>query len=214
MNIELIKKYKAEFDHWLNGGIILFKFKDNREFYNFNWNESIEEVDYIVINDEYVEFRKALAEGNTIQCNQSGYWEDLNHIPLFNQNISNYRIKPEEPQFKVGDFVRIIPKSKRALTNYGNQNSIGIVKYVTDPLINVKTTNTTSWFELEDCIKYTAQEGELCWFADSLKKNIAVLSTYHKFVDSSSLFKHCAQAGIAYYYCEPFLNSKPSWFKD
>lgn len=191
MNIELIKKYKAEFDHWLNGGIILFKFKDNREFYNFNWNESIEEVDYIVINDEYVEFRKALAEGNTIQCNQSGYWEDLNHIPLFNQNISNYRIKPEEPQFKVGDFVR-------------NTSSSIVFKYDDTMLIPDSSC----------CIKWEPQANELCWFADSLKKNIAVLSTYHKFVDSNSLFKHCAQAGIAYYYCEPFLNSKPSWFKD
>ena len=75
-----------------------------------------------IIDDEYVEFRKALAEGKTIQFNfgNSGpnktdfpnVWKDLDLSIgiLANRALpENYRIKPEpeESKFKVGDWVHI-----------------------------------------------------------------------------------------------------------
>lgn len=115
MNKELIKKYKAEFNYWLNGGEVLFftwkwyNSKDNPGT-TFNHSEP-EKIKHYIINDEYVEFRKALAEGKTVQYYVDGFagWQDVDSIG--NHGISgknNYRIKPEEPQFKVGDWVRIV----------------------------------------------------------------------------------------------------------
>lgn len=130
MNKELIKKYKKEFDHWLNGGKLLYA-----DSISSQWNDidsidaeifpihkrnpfAINESHTIVINDEYVEFRTALAEGKTIQyrteySNWVDYTDEKGNIcNLFSssntvKNCYQYRIKPEEPQFKVGDWVRI-----------------------------------------------------------------------------------------------------------
>ena len=73
---ELIKKYKAEFDHWMNGGNVqAFYIKDDEP----KWLTDEECIEYegrdnfshiiknllgpddvlIIIDDEYVEFRKA-----------------------------------------------------------------------------------------------------------------------------------------------------------
>ena len=64
-----------------------------------------------IINDEFVEFRKALAEGKTIQmyCKYDDvppFWDDMTEVIKsigFVMTKDNYRIKPEEPKFKVGD---------------------------------------------------------------------------------------------------------------
>ena len=71
MNIELIKKYKAEFEHFLNGGKLLTRTKENfiwndKINKDIMWNFEIEDID-IIINDDYSELRKALFEGKTIQ---------------------------------------------------------------------------------------------------------------------------------------------------
>ena len=115
MNKELIKKYKAEFAHWLNGG------KLQAKFVNDPWEEAPEgifsftTINFIlVIEDEYVELRKALAEGKTIQmyCKYDGVtpiWDDMTEVIKsigFVMTKENYRIKPEEPKFKVGDWIR------------------------------------------------------------------------------------------------------------
>lgn len=117
MNKELIKKYKIEFDHWLNGGEILVSDNGNLwEIPDYNvWTDTIVLHYKIIINDEYVEFRKALAEGKTIEVlHYTGYKEfDQNPwklfaigVSTFDKPVENYRIKPEELQFKVGDWVR------------------------------------------------------------------------------------------------------------
>ena len=123
MNKELIKTYKAEFDHWLNGGEVLF-------FYWGDWFSSTDnpktvfnhinpdDVKCYVINDKFIEIRKALAEGRTIQYNFGNYginrkdfpdsWKDLDpSIGILADRTcpENYRVKPEEPKFKVGDWV-------------------------------------------------------------------------------------------------------------
>ncbi len=119
MNKDLIKKYKAEFDHWLNGGELLYAYIDG----TFSWknmNEidkniypvytrnpfQISEYHIIIINDEYATYRKALAEGKAIEClDWNDKWQDLieNDIKFENIDLSRLRIKPEEPKFKEGD---------------------------------------------------------------------------------------------------------------
>lgn len=72
MNKELIKKYKPEFEHWLNDGDIVVgrPISENEWVYSTaeepQWKD--DNVVYI-INDEYIELRKALAEGKIIQFN-------------------------------------------------------------------------------------------------------------------------------------------------
>lgn len=130
MNKELIKKYKVEFDHWLNGGKILYASYDLDEKNYSAWYELHHDCkwDYnnayrfkFIINDAYVEFRKALAEGKTLQYNFGNYginkkdfpdsWKDLDlSIGILADRTcpENYRVKPEESKFKVGDWVKIL----------------------------------------------------------------------------------------------------------
>lgn len=116
MNKELIKKYKAEFDHWLNGGKLLIKMSTSWEPVPTDYTWHLTDKLYI-INDEYVEFRKALAEGKTIQCNAKEGENDITHAAYghtwwadtteFKYAITFYRVKPDEPKFKVGDWARV-----------------------------------------------------------------------------------------------------------
>ena len=105
MNKDVIKKYKAEFEWWLNGGEVLMRDNNNCWFNsNPNWSEDMDKWTYI-INDEYVEFRKALAEGKTVEMHGEVTFQ---WVKMSSDNFelapSEYRIKPDEP-FKVGDYV-------------------------------------------------------------------------------------------------------------
>ena len=124
MNKQLINKYKPEFDHWLNEGKILYKHINSNAWWNNEpWDYSPDFITAIIINDEYVEFRKALAEGKTVQYNFGSFgqhkqdfpnvWKDLNlSIGILSDRAhpENYRIKQEEPiksKFQMGDWVHI-----------------------------------------------------------------------------------------------------------
>ena len=109
MNKELIKKYKAEFDHWLNGGELLSKHPDETKWYLVTvvlWN--CPKMQYI-INDEYVEFRQALAEGKTVEVaidhnDIDGYiWKSVEDDEFHHFNIDEIRIKPENQNRKDQD---------------------------------------------------------------------------------------------------------------
>jgi len=70
--------------------------------------------DIYVQNDEYSEYRRALADGKTIQFYYEihnvepkieGEWRDWSSYGQCFENTIKYRIKPKEPEFKVGDWV-------------------------------------------------------------------------------------------------------------
>ena len=97
--------YFTEFSHWLDGGKLLHK----DEFGNWEntrdiWDLRTERIKAVVINDEYVEFRKALAEGKTLQmyCKYDSIppiWDDMTETIKsigFVIPKENYRVKPEE----------------------------------------------------------------------------------------------------------------------
>ena len=130
MNTELIKKYKKEFDYWVNGGKILMHYGNKwlPVALDAKWEFFISDLEEIgsfgyVIADEYVEFRKALAEGKIIQCNAREGQNDITYaafghnwwvdVTEFKYATRFYRIKPEESnkpkiaKFKVGDWVHI-----------------------------------------------------------------------------------------------------------
>ena len=199
MNTELIKKYKAEFDHFLNGGELLIRYCDyeNREYKewkevgrNYNWDDgSLYKAPQFIINDNFSELRKALCNGKTIQAYYefNNTWNDIIK-PEFKDNVSNYRIKPEEPKFKIGDFVRDIISGKVSQVN-------------NEDIANCKYSQVTKW---------EPSPRELCWFWSGNKLEEATLSKFHSYT-KHGVFKTIYDS---FKYCEPFLNSKPSWFKD
>jgi len=78
-----------------------------------NW-----ETTYIFLqNDEYAEFRKALADGKQLQIRDYiGKWVNHYKIPTgnFSYPVNRYRIKSEEPKFKAGDWVYVVYNSGEA----------------------------------------------------------------------------------------------------
>ena len=200
MNKELIKKYKAEFDHWLNGGKLLLKqinlvIPAEWEEFEEDWDWPIDEL-AVIINDEFVEFRKALAEGKIVQYNFGNYginrkdfpntWKDLDlSIGILADRAcpDNYRIKQEEPKFKVGDWIT---------------DGIEVWQHKE----NCRVKNQTSWS------LWKPKPGEWCWFWDEILKN-PVLLQFERFC-STGLYKYETNTKLEYQYCEPFFGILPT----
>lgn len=135
MDKDFILKYKAEFDHWLKGGNVQACYIEDGKPKCLTDEKCIEYGGYdnfsrilginkiyddilIVIDDSFSEFRKALAEGRTVQYNFGNYGINIKNFPNTWKDLDpsigiladkacpeNYRIKPEVPKFKAGDWV-------------------------------------------------------------------------------------------------------------
>lgn len=223
MNKELIKQYKAEFDYWLNGGKLLARrwvsdpndgdcsytiwYEIGQEGWDidkvFNYSLEYDKVQ-IIIDDEYVEFRKALAEGKTVQYNPitqyNNRWDDIPSIdPNAHDTIKNYRIKLDGPKFKVGDWVRNIKTNKCFKLDDGNDNPSNLVVY---------NGYATSALDVE---LWQPQEGEWCWFLNNNKE--AVLKQFLQMcliVPTNYVSKQGTISGSV----EPFIGTLPFNLKD
>lgn len=213
MNTELIKKYKAEFDHFLNGGKLLIRNNDENIWINMtevHWDMNHETVS-IIINDEFSELRKALCDGKTVQeyYKFNDTWNDIIK-PGFKDNVSNYRIKPEEPQFKAGDFIRQTKElGINASRIYRIKAHISDILYsVEKNIYNVDAINAKKeYFEL-----WKPSHKELCYFThDTNTKTSATLREFRE-ISKDGFYVDCF--GARFIYCEPFLGTKPSWFED
>ena len=196
MNKELIKKYKTEFDHWLNGGKVISKYTLIPTWSNCQsediWripDKNISKV-LIVINDEYATYRKALAEGKIVEVatdynDVDGYiWKSMEDKEFHYFNIDEIRIKPEEPQFKAGDWV-VHPDANAPWKL--SQNSIN----------HLDNSKLELW---------QPQLGEWCWFWDS--DNFPPRLRQFKRLTLSN--KYESYQGLVYFYCEPFLGQLPT----
>ena len=211
MNKELINKYKAEFDHWLNGGKLLQKqinlvIPPEWEEFEEDWEWPIDEL-AVIINDDYAEFRKALAEGKTIEyLEQSSnvLWHEVQE-PDFNLHPTCYRIKPDEPKFKIGDFVRYIHSTPAQALEINNIN--GNRYYFTNSEMSCLQHELELW---------TPVKGEWCWFYDNLDSKYSHLAQFYdmNISEDNSLSTFMSSPITKWYYCEPFLNSLPSYLKD
>lgn len=209
MNKELIKKYKVEFDHWLNGGKLQVK------FVNDPWEEAPKDIfSYsmvnfmLVIDDEYIKFRKALAEGKTIQCNAKEgenditytayghtWWEDTTE---FKYATTFYRVKPEELKFKVGDWIT---------------DGIEVWQHKE----NCRVKNQTSWS------LWKPKPGEWCWVFNylreipNLRRVIKVEANFTNRFDDEKFTKAVRVSRgddlndeVGYRFCEPFIGQLPT----
>lgn len=131
MNKEIINKFKKEFEHWLKGGKILYR---RRNWVNPNsWQSSDQIWEHpdnsnldIIINDEYVEFRKALADGKIVEYNpKSSIHDEWIELPINCRlsptridTIKNYRIKPEDSVISVPNVHKSVkPKITNSIFN-------------------------------------------------------------------------------------------------
>ncbi len=223
MNKQLINKYKHEFDHWLNGGKLLCYTEVDGPYYAV----TDEKWDFVcdigfIINDEYSEFRKALAEGKIIQIydvieqhisnpslDKFG-WKDFKSFTAsspFSKTPDFYRIKPDEPKFKVGDFV--------------THESLKITRQITKVNDDFIYFKEGSWAlpHVEGfsnkLILWTPVKGEWCWFWDKCTPHRPTLRQYDIFPEGygeENMFHDSEQNPFDF--CEPFLNSLPSYLKD
>ena len=212
MNKELIKKYKTEFDHWLNNGKVISKYTliptwsdcQSEDIWRIP-DKNISKV-LIVINDEYATYRKALAEGKVVEVatdynDVDGYiWKSMEDKEFHYFNINEIRIKPEEPKFKVGDWVIHNGEYKQ-------------VTKAIDGYIDSLDNKVAVIMKEESLELWKPKEKEYFWYRSDLVK-------FHKSQTDLGTLLESAR-GCSYYplanfedYCEPFIGQLPSFLKD
>ena len=228
---ELLEKYWNELEHYKNGG----KLAGRRWVIDPNDGDSSFTIWYgidscstwmmedlltnpqdrleLIINDEYYTYRKALAEGKTIQLNEAEKFDDSNRgwVDLSCKSLGKstnlfpvnyYRIKPDKPKFKVGGFVRYLYHSP-------NASALQIDNINCDRYYFVNSSMACLEHEL---IPWTPVKGEWCWFYDNPNKDkYCNLSQSGGEFNGKSFKTNC---GTPWNFCEPFLNSLPSYLKD
>ena len=168
MRKETILNYEKEFLAWCKGESILLGAPASmhekplvwREVRDFNDWKPLDTV--YVLNDSYSTYRKALAEGKIVEVatdynDADGYiWKSMEDKEFHYFNINEIRIKPEEPKFKVGDWV--VNKTskqhivKKITSTYSDTVTVGD----TEVGINVMLIN--------DLELWKPKKGEYCWF--------------------------------------------------
>ena len=217
MDKELINKYKAEFDLLLQDKSILVKFTNGghrvASLNDFQFRPA-REVAYFVIDDEYSEFRKALAEGKTIES-QVQHTHNGCSYPSPNENLKDsgwvidtsgkftgeprlYQIKPE-PEFKVGDWLRTLPgKEHRAPA----------------PIFRVESCLTR--FNVDAVELWVPQPSEWCWFWTTKEKKFPQLGQLLSSTKITPYYAKTAEcmSGCSYVCCEPFLGPLPTHLQE
>lgn len=104
-------------------------------------------------------------------------------------------------QFKTDDFVRYkhIQNGKALRINNINCGYCYMI-------------NSEEAFKEHELVKWQPQVGELCWFTEN--PDDVSLATLGYFEEINKWNHYIDTRGYSWEYCEPFLNSKPSWFKD
>ena len=218
MNKETILNYEKEFLAWCKGESILLGAPASmhekplvwREVRDFNDWKPLDTV--YVLNDSYSTYRKALAEGKTVQYNFGNYGINRKDFPDSWKNLDqsigiladracpeNYRIKPEEPKFKVGDWVVEIHSTTKAQVLELFDYQIRVKFCYPDAII---TTDSS------DFIPWAPKKGDWCWFWDEGFKTPLLLQ--FKKLSPSSFYPYETLNGLDYMYCEPFLGKLPT----
>ena len=220
MNKELIKIYFEEFKHWLNGGNVQVYYKKDDEpkwitdeecieyegHDNFShiMQNSLEPEDVlIIIDDEYVHFREAIAKGKAVEyLDFKNEWRDLreNCRKLEGVCLSRLRVKPERHKFKKGDWV---------IHN-------GVAKRVTkavDGYIDSLDNEVAVIMKEESLELWEPEDEKYFWYKNDLVR-------FHETQTNLGLLLESAR-GCSYYpaeknfedYCEPFIGRLPSNLK-
>ena len=116
----------------------------------------------------------------------------------------NYRIKPEEPKFKVGDWVCF-------------NNKVMKVTDGTSPIGLIALNNDGNAYMSKDLSLWQPKPGEWCWFYQS-KREIPILGNLKYFSDKDGFCAYStpkASISVKYFkHCEPFLGQLPTNLQD
>ena len=200
MSKEIILKYLTEFNAWVKGQEVYVMFSNGGHRLVDSLEDFNEDVKYIVLKDSYFFYRKALAEGKTIEYlgQSSNVWHEVPE-PDFILHPTCFRIKPDEPKFKVGDFVT--PLNRDINCSVWKIDKVLSCNTLASGIILLDPRTIQPW---------TPVKGEWCWFYDSKSSKSAVLAQFKEisndyFMSITDTYWKC---------CEPFLNSIPSYLKD
>jgi len=242
MNKKLIKKYKSAFDCWIRGGKILFKFTNDTKWKSKEdidykdtwyknvhkiddiWNKGVDELDAIIIDDDYVELRKAIAEGKSIS-----YWdsetEDIVEIEtkdpnyIFIYDVEKYKIT--EKYLKIGDWVIRENNEDMLFKNI----KIGKIIKINEDHYEIKLPNSslTIVYHKSQIKKWRPKPGEICWFwypklIDYPKLGI-LKRVDKKSVPGCTLYDAKIPGDPhnrweSFEHCEPFLGELPTIFEE
>lgn len=205
MRKQTIINYEKEFIAWCKGEPVLVGYTESKEDASkgiLTW-EQVESFDdwraidtKYVLDNEYSEFSKALAEGKVVEGFFNNHWTPMTEIKTIDQgwvvNVSQYRIKPDEPKIKVGDWV-IHPVD-------------GAMFKVDQSHIDVPMPWTG--FKL-----WQPQHGEWCWFWDEENKSTPLLAQFREYYPDSCIDNYVDNKGITWYYAEPFIGTLPTQLK-
>lgn len=210
MNLQIIKKYEKEFLHYLNNGYQSVVFAtsagglSNTVIWEYASDEDWEKNSVFIINDEYVEFRKALAEGKTVQYKglSTQTWciiqPELGHT-FGSIHVSNYRIKPDKPEFKVGDWINV---------NGAGGTFTECISGVNDDTYVLSKTNICY---KSQATKWEPRKGEICIFWDNYTED-AFISKFNYITNDRKYM--CMGDQTWWDNCMPFTGVLPQHMKD
>ena len=220
MRKETIIKYEKEFLAWCKGESVLLGVTDPMHDRTLIWREVRDFNDWkpldtvYVLNDSYSIYRKALAEGKSIQMlcrydKMEPIWDDMTEVIKsigFVDVKENYRIKPEEPKFKVGDWVVNKTSKQRIIKKVTSTYSDSVTVGNTEVGINVMLIN--------DLELWKPKKGEYCWFWN--KGATIIILELLEIVEDGNRKYFAAMPNIPhslggyYQYCEPFFGTLPT----
>ena len=207
MSKEVILKYLTEFNAWVKGQEVYVIFNNGGHRLVDSLEDFNEDVRYILLKDSYFPYRIALAEGKTVQCNAREGENDITYTAYghlwwvdtteFKYATRFYRIKPDKPEFKVGDFVRYI-----------HANSQKPLRIINIHCERYYFENAEIILRVDEIEKWKPTEGEICIFWDTINTGAVI-----------SKFSHMEQEkyGTDLYTwnnCMPFTGTLPPHMKD
>ena len=198
MNLNLIRKYETEFLHMLHGGKL--KYFTGKEWLTYSgvelWTASNDLK--IIIDDQYVEFRKALVDGKTIEeryYTPTDHWGK--HLSGFAVSPKMLRIKPKESEFKIGDWITV------------NGPTGPFTECISGIADDTYTLSGTNICYKSQASKWEPKEGEVCIFWDI--GNMGAVITKLMYIMSTGTYR----TEHSYWdNCMPFTGALPPHIKD
>ena len=161
-----------------------------------------------IINDEYCTYRKVLADGKTIEyytiANYKCTITRMDELEdLIKSNHSGkyiFRIKPEEPEFKIGDWITV------------NGPTGPFTECISGVADDTYTLSGTNICYKSQASKWEPKEGEVCIFWDNKHTNEAIIARYSH--SERSFYYPLKMPNSCYQNCMPFTGALPPHIKD
>lgn len=203
---KVILRYKDAFDFWLDGGMIWSRQNSEGSMW-LRGGYPEWKVNYVYVkDDEFAELRKAMIDGKTIQfktenCDWINYMDLTGKkCDVFSKgDVYQYRIKPEveEPEFKVGDWVRHVPTDQ----------VFPVSRIEGDRIYN----HEEAYGNIGHVRKWEPEKGEWCLFSIDSKRKVMELAKFSR-MDDHGLYELEDKTTASI--CMPFTGILPMHLKD